>query len=151
MKIILALILMILAGCKSVNSSNPGNNIDSTGNPDYRPSGRFYVAPGTFYGTWAITDDSTIFPCTAILSETDSLLKGTIKNDSTNELLNLTGQHYYLPDIKGAYHSYRPKTVSSTGEIDDGGTFYFTQSTDSIIYVLFRKDDKQLVVICKRN
>jgi len=153
MKILLALILMILVGCKSVNGTNPGNNVDSTGNPDYRPGGRFYVASGTFYGTWSITEDSTTFPCTAILSETDSLLIGTVKNDSTNELLTLTGQHYYLPDLKDAYHSYTTKIVSNIGEINvmyDG--LYFTPSTDSVIFSLFRNsDDKQLVVICKRN
>src|SRR5579863_1723768 len=92
MKYFFALSSLLIVGCSS--STAPIS--------PYAPGGAYYLAPGTFEGSWTpsingfFTD--TDF-CTAVITEADSLIAGTITNDSTKEILTLTGHHVVLPQF----------------------------------------------------
>jgi hypothetical protein len=120
MKYFFALSVLLATGCSS--STAPIS--------PYSPGGAYYMAPGTFDGSWSLvvngfTTDSNF--CTAVITESDSLIAGTITNDSTKEVLTLTG-HHWVPfqiadcpngcnDLHGyiiGYVSNRGDTVSST-------------------------------------
>lgn len=116
-----------------------------------------HVAPGTFIGSWRISDpeglvETAIYPCTAYITEVDSGLSGTFINDSTGELLHIAGtldttssQTAYTPHVGSSYSTvyYTSKSLN----FDDAG--------DSLTYEGNRLPEAgrtQLIYIkCLRN
>ncbi len=128
MKYFFALSFLFIAGCST--STTP------TASP-YSSGGEFYVAPGTFTGTWLIFIDSNVFridtdSCKAVITEADSLLLGTITNDSNKEVLSLSGVHLW-PTDDAAPHDYEVQTISSLGDTD-AGLVKFSLVADSFWY-----------------
>jgi hypothetical protein len=124
MKYFFALSFLLIVGCSS--STAPIS--------PYAPGGAYYLAPGTFEGSWTpwingfFTD--TDF-CTAVITEADSLITGTITNDSTKEILTLTGHHVVLPQIamyttNGPPDAYLIQCKSNFGDVViDSNYLYF--------------------------
>ena len=124
MKYFLALSILFVAGCSA--STTPVS--------PYSPGGKFYIATGTFVGTWmpavnvntVDTNQGKIVDtnlCTVVIREADSIVKGTITNDSTGEVIQVTGYHGVPPDIdfdpngpQEDLHFYWTRYVSSMGD-----------------------------------
>ncbi len=133
----------VLAGC------SPTSNTDSP----YAPGGEFYVTPGTFVGTWTIKSVTT--PCTAIISKTDSVLLGSITNDSTKEVLTIIGRHSYLPDVQ-AKHIYSIRDSSSSiRDTDYVDIFNFSDDGNALNFLAYRdtsyKKNISLSIVCRRE
>jgi hypothetical protein len=122
MKFFFALSFLLIAGCShQMNAVTPGPQ-----SAIFQPGGQFYMEPGMFTGTWTITttNDNNIIvrneinPCTAVITEADSLLFGTISNDSTKEVLSLSGVHTGTTSIvlEPVPHLYLVQSASSLGD-----------------------------------
>ncbi len=144
MKYFFALAFLLVAGC----------SIDP-----YAPGGEYYVAPGTFTGTWIITsfDSSGIVgdtnSCTAVITECDENLVGTITNDSTKEVLSLRGPHLSSSNGGVALHDYITTDRSSLGDTDISMHFFIDNSGNTLSY--FGSRDlpgfPTLTIVCGRN
>jgi|GEM_PF-3071562 len=82
MKSLFGLFLLLILGCSS--SAGPASSELSCPPP---PGWIENVAPGTFAGTWILGNDT--FPCTCKIADADTFFTGTVRNDSTQEILNL--------------------------------------------------------------
>jgi hypothetical protein len=136
MKYFFALSFLLIAGC-----SHPTGTIASQ-IPPYSPGGEYYVAPGSFPGTWintTVMDSGIIIAdtnlCTIVIKESDSLLAGTLTNNSTKEIINLMGVHSTesTDGIKPLY-AYSVNDSSSFGINDWSAPFVFFGNGDSLIY-----------------
>jgi hypothetical protein len=126
----------------------------------FEPGGEYYVAPGTFTGTWVITSfDSTVEisdtnSCTAVITECDENLVGTITNESTKEVLTLTGVHStFSTDGVTPLHSSVVTDKSSIGDSDENMRFFLSQGGDTLEYFGTRSLPKSPLfnVFCVRN
>jgi hypothetical protein len=113
MKYFLALTILLVAGCST--STAPVS--------PYSPGGKFYMTTGTFVGTWRPAAVNGNFVdtnlCTAVITEADSIVLGSIMNDSTKEVIEINGSHddsaaiiANAPDN----HFYWIRFVSSLGD-----------------------------------
>jgi hypothetical protein len=116
-----------------------------------------YVIPGTFIGIWTIKNVTT--PCVAIISKSDSLLLGIIKNDSTNEVLTL--RKGYLVSIDPPVGQIDPYFYFG---LHDSSSFYgdtnlvlsgmdgfnFADNGNSLYFSAQRGRDT-LTIVCKRK
>jgi hypothetical protein len=146
MKYFIVLAFLLIAGCSIF---------------PYGAGGEYYVAPGTFTGRWVITrfDSSGAIGdtnlCTAVITEGDENLAGTITNDSTKEVLTLTGIHSTFSTADGvkALHSYVVTEKSSIGDSDVNTTFFFSPSGDTLEYFGARALPRfpSLKIFCIRN
>jgi hypothetical protein len=133
MKYLFVLFFVLIAGCSTPTTPAP-----------YSPGGEYYVAPGTFEGTLvttyvtgsnlAINDTNS---CTVVINEADSILVGTLTNDSNNAAFDVRGTHDNGPfiDVNGTVtHAYLTTSVDNVGDTlivnlgftDDGNTFYYS-------------------------
>jgi hypothetical protein len=132
MKYFFAFTFLLLAGCRT--STEPAN--------PYAPGGEYYVAPGTFTGTWLIgyyinsPNVAYTYQSTIIITECDSNLVGTITNDSTKEVLSLRGVHTtFSQSYTAPLHNYWiTSDRGSFGDTATGGFFTFYWGGDSIEY-----------------
>jgi hypothetical protein len=94
MKYFFVVTLLFIIGCSHTTGTNTTQNLP------FSPGGQYYVAPGRFVGTLSIDNfpqngpnviDSTT--CILVVTEADSLLFGTITNNSTNEIDTIKGFH----------------------------------------------------------
>jgi hypothetical protein len=144
MKYFFALTFLLLAGC----STDP-----------YAPGGEYYVAPGKFTGTWVITSfDSTVMiadtnSCTAVITECDDNLEGTITNDSTKEVLSLRGTHSSSPNGGSPPHVYIVTDRSSLSDSDLSTHFDFYPGGDTMEYYGVRAlpGFPSFTIFCVRN
>ncbi|MFI5201529.1 MAG: hypothetical protein ACHQNE_04015 [Candidatus Kapaibacterium sp.] len=133
MKYIFAFSVLLIVACSQTSS---------TESPDFQPGGKFYMTPGTFTGYWIrSSDSSTILNydttlCTATFTETDSLLRGTITNNSSKEVVTISGFHTTSPEFD-VLHQY---AVTTTSNLND--TFlseplnFFGNNGDTLISVM---------------
>jgi hypothetical protein len=126
MKYFFALAFLLLAGC----SVDP-----------YAPGGEYYIAPGTFKGLWVITAFTPNVPsgmisdtntCTALITECDANLKGTIINDSTKEELQFSGFHSNYDNATHYYGVFND--TDNQGYIYRSSDFYFSSDGSSFEY-----------------
>jgi|SRR5579884_4544858 len=112
MKYFVALSIFLIVGCSS--STAPV--------PPYSPGGEFYMATGTFVGTWIPTINGNFVDtnlCTVVITKADSVVRGTITNNSTEEVIQVTGYHDDLGlniDGTSPKHLYWTQYVSSIGD-----------------------------------
>ncbi len=133
--------LAMILGCHPTNDAVPVS---------------YWVKPGTFIGTWTIKNVST--PCTAIISKADSILIGNITNDSTKEILNLTGFHVNGID-DNPLHEYSVFDRSSfVGDTDNVNVFYFSDDAKNdgniLNYFGYRLNEPvvtSLTIVCTRK
>jgi hypothetical protein len=132
MKYFAALSFLFLAGCSHTTSTNTI--------PAFQQGGEYYMSPGTFTGTWlsgnitngnAFTIDTD--SCTAVITEADSLLVGTITNDSNKEVLTISGYHLGPPYDSPSPHYYTVLSIGSLGDTNSG-VVYFSLATDTLRY-----------------
>jgi hypothetical protein len=138
MKYFFALSFLLIAGCSHPTSTNtiPAGPMSLI----YQPGGKYYMAPGTFTGTWITTYiTNNVFindtnPCTAVIKEADSLLFGTITNDSTKESLRLTGSIGVSQTVIPDPLFYGVQSISSLGDTDLGEAINFFTTGDTLLY-----------------
>jgi hypothetical protein len=130
--------LILLFGCSSHPNNPSGNHVFPQRNPRY-------MMGGTFTGTWTylnVTDS-----CIAVLTKADSILLGTITNDSTEEVLSLTGKYFLCPDCGDGY-----QVLDTTSKRSDfSGGLYFSGDSTSFNYIESRGNNISLYVNCKRK
>jgi hypothetical protein len=144
MKYLFALAFILLAGCSIF---------------PYSPGGEYYVAPGTFTGTWVITSfDSTEMlgdtnSCTAMITECDENLVATITNESTKEVLSLRGTHSSSTNGGSPTHVYIVTDQSNLGDSDLTTHFDFSPNGDAMEYYGVRAISgfPSLDIFCVRN
>jgi hypothetical protein len=151
MKRFFALTFLLLAGC----STDP-----------YAPGGEYYVAPGTFTGTWVITAFTPNVPsgmvadtnpCTALITESDANLKGTIINDSTKEDLQLSGIHstHNTSGVAPTHYYLVSDDTSNQGYIYLSSDFYYSSDGGSFEYIGTREinpdSSVEFDIVCYRQ
>ena len=140
MKYSLLLSLVLLVGCSTLTSPIP----------PYSPGGEYYVAPGTFIGTWSSSnysltgpDLSLVAQCTAVISEADSLFSGTITNDSTKEVLILRGYNDVSPKVSfppanlNPHFEYYVHEINGIGDTT-GATVLFSFDRNAMVFSVGR-------------
>lgn len=114
-------------------------------------------SPGTFIGTWTLYPSSV--KCTTIVSRADSIFQAVATNDSTGEVLELSGSHVIPTDGgAGAYYTFYEVQDSSNlfGGIDKpygyiaNFDFYFTKDADTLLYTALR-NGSILCISCSRQ
>lgn len=157
MRYLAVLALVAVIGCRSTVTADPAGPMS----PEFQPGGSRYVAPGTFVGTWIITtvlsnnrwiDDTC--PCTAIVTEADSLAFCTITNNSSGEVLTVSGTVTSPTDGSCSPHLFMAKSTSCFGETNDEDLNFFTTG-DTLFYGGYEKppanSSPTFVIWCYRN
>ena len=105
------------------------------------------MQPGTFVGVWK--QNIVIVPCTIFVAEADSVLKASILNTSTKEILTIKGCPGRV-DIPG---SRKPSIISYPGASDSSSIYgdnyniyldlncWFSYNTDTFYYYTKRGND----------
>ena len=136
MKYIVGLMACVFIGCAQ----------PTTAPAPYSPEGEYYVAPGTFKGTWTdydmkpdgtwLIEDTDL--CTAVVKEADSILIMSVTNNTTAEVRTLQGVHF-IP-IVGCFpcgqtkHAYHVMDSSSSGDRLDSVDFYLAADGNGFNY-----------------
>ncbi len=135
MKICFAILFTLLVGCSSPNNSCPP------------PSGWVAtVAPGAFVGTWTLGNSAT--PCTCKIINADTFLTGSVRNDSTREVLSLipNGPFVITWDATSPcgymyLHDFNVRDSSSLyGDTDEHGECWLSANADTLNYTTARGD-----------
>jgi hypothetical protein len=127
MKYFFVLTFCLIAGCSMPVSP-------------YSPGGQYYMAPGTFVGTWEPMTVNGNFVdtnvCTAVITEADSVVIGSITNDSTKEVIQINGVHNSFSFADDRYgpdnHQYWIRYVSSSGDTGSSGLDFSTGNSLNI-------------------
>jgi hypothetical protein len=160
MKYFFALSILMVAGCSAPTNNNAPTAVMVTQNtlPPYSPGGIYYVAPGTFIGSWEATPFQTgktdTNPCTVVITEADSIVSGTITNDYTHEILRVNGGHLSDPVDPLAPHNYKVHVVSSIGVSDSITGFSFWGVGDTVACLGGRfpqNSGQELWIFCSRQ
>lgn len=134
MKYKFALVVIVFAGCNSLLGSDDSQSLASS--PLHYKS-KYVIQAGTFVGTWEGDSANYNFQnfnsCTLTIHEADSVLNGTVINDSTDEIIHLSGVRG--PDRIGDWHALS-YTVTGTSNKKFSYSFIqfdFSKSGDTII------------------
>jgi hypothetical protein len=106
------------------------------------------VSPGTFVGTW--TSNDHVFPCTTLIKEADSIFNASITNDSTMEILSLSG----FRELAGPDHSFFIDSINTNflGDTDKVFDYYFVFAIDGNSFnYSFHRGQEIVGIICYRK
>jgi hypothetical protein len=140
MKKLFAMVVLICAGC-----SQP--------TPQYSD---VYAQPGIYAGSWK--QGAINYPCTTNLEEADTALKASIVNDTTKEVLTLSGLPFLMQFYSGEQSSYTFIVRDSSSFYGDTDNFLrdypnvnsaISVNADTFSYIVKRGNDT-LSILCTR-